>query len=99
MLRHIVMWSLNDPADAERFRAELLSCVGLVPGMREFDVGIRRDGLEANCDVVLVSAFDDAAALAAYTVHSHHQGVVGRIRPLAKSRSVVDFTSDQSPAR
>ncbi len=97
MLRHVVMWSLNDPADAARFRDELLSCVDLVPGMREFDVGIRRDGLEANCDVVLVSGFDDAAALAAYTVHPHHQAVVGRIRPLAKSRSVVDYTSDALP--
>ncbi len=98
MLRHVVMWSLHDPANIDGFAAELRSCVGLVPGMREFDVGTRHEGFDANCDVVLVSTFDDAAALKAYVVHPHHQGVVERLRTMARSRTVIDFTSDGPPA-
>ena len=54
-LHHIVMWKLTNAADAPRFKQLLDSCAGLVPGIRQFDVGIRSEGLEANCDVVLVS--------------------------------------------
>ena len=66
MIKHIVMWKLNDPADAPRFKSLLDTCQGVVPGMLQFDVGIRVDGMEANCDVVLLSAFTDASALASF---------------------------------
>jgi len=35
------MWTLKNPAEAPRFKALLDSCKGLVPGMLEFEVGIR----------------------------------------------------------
>lgn len=92
MLRHIVMFTLKRPEDAPKVKALLDSCKGLVPGMHEFDVGIKTDGLEANCDVVLVSTFEDKAALDAYAPHPHHQGVVAQIREMAASRHVIDYT-------
>lgn len=91
MLRHIVMWTLKRPEDAAKVKALLDSCKGLVPGMHEFDVGIKTEGLEGNCDVVLVSTFDSQDALAAYIPHPHHQGVVAQIREMAATRHVVDF--------
>ncbi len=91
MIKHLLMWKLKDPADAPRFKAALERCIDLVPGMRTFEIAIRQDGLEANCDVVLNSAFDDATALQAYIVHSVHQEVVGVIRPLAEARYIVDY--------
>ena len=91
MLKHIVMWKLKQPDDAARFKAQLDTCKGLVPGMREFEVAIRSAGLEANHDVVLYSVFDDAAALQAYIVHPTHQSVVAEVKPLAESRSVLDY--------
>jgi len=91
MLRHIVIWKLKDPADAPRFKALLDSCKALVPGMREFDVGIKTEGLEANADVVLVSSFDDAASLDAYQTHPHHKAVSAQLGPLRETRQVVDF--------
>ena len=80
MLRHIVMWTLKNPGDAPKVKDLLDSCKGLVPGIHEFDVGIKTAGLEANCDVVLVSTFEGKEALAAYVPHPHHQGVVAQIR-------------------
>ncbi|MDO9003697.1 MAG: Dabb family protein [Aquabacterium sp.] len=91
MIRHIVIFTLKRPEDAPKVKALLDSCKGLVPGMHEFDVGIKTEGLEANCDVVLISTFEDAAALAAYQPHPHHQGVVAQIREMAASRHVLDY--------
>lgn len=90
MIRHVVIWTLKDPADAPRFRALLDSCRGLVDGMTEFETGIRTEGMEANADVLLVSTFRDAAALAAYLQHSHHQAVAAQLGPLRASRCVLD---------
>lgn len=91
MIRHLVMWTMKDPADAPRFKAELDSCIDLVPGMMRFDVALRREGLEANVDVLLDSTFTDAAALDAYQRHPHHQAVSARIGPLRATRHVLDY--------
>lgn len=90
-LRHVVMWKLKNAADAPRFKALLDSCKGLVPGMHEFDVGIRADDLEANVDVVLVSTFEDAASFDAYLHHPHHKAVGAQLGPLREARSVLDY--------
>jgi hypothetical protein len=46
MIRHIVIWTLKDSADTSRFKAELDSCVGLVPGMQNFEVRLRSDVMD-----------------------------------------------------
>lgn len=91
MLRHVVMWKLKKSTDAPRFKALLDSCRGLVPGMHEFEAGIRSADLEANCDVVLVSTFVDAAALQAYLNHPHHKTVGAELGPMRRDRHVLDY--------
>ncbi|MDM0111045.1 Dabb family protein [Variovorax sp. J22R133] len=91
MIKHIVMWKLLNAADAPRFKAELDSCKGIVPGMREFETAVRAEGFEANHDVVLYSVFDDRASLEAYLVHPHHKQVVATLGTLRESRSVLDY--------
>lgn len=91
MIRHIVMWSLKRPEDAQRLKALLDPCAQLVPGIHEFNVGVPSKDLEANCHAVLVSTFEDAATLAAYQQHPDHQAVVAQIREMAASRHVVDY--------
>ena len=92
MIRHIVMWSLHNPAEAARFKSLLDSCAGLVPGIVEFDVGIRESGLDANIDVVLVSTFTDTSQLDAYQNHPHHKEVGAQLATLRASRHVLDYT-------
>ena len=94
MLKHIVMWKLKNAGDAAQFKARLDSCKGLVPGMREFEVAVRTKGLEANCDVVLCSAFDDQAALQAYLEHPLHVEVSAFLGSLRESRSVLDYQTN-----
>jgi quinol monooxygenase YgiN len=96
MIRHVVIWKLKDAADAPRFKALLDSCAGLVPGMLEFEVGIRSEGLEANADVVLVSTFSAPAALEAYQQHPHHKAVSAQLGPLREARSVLDYRKEAS---
>ncbi len=98
MIRHIVIWSLHQPADAARFKALLDTCRAIVPGIVEFDVGIRTEGLEANADVVLVSTFESQAVLDAYQVHPHHKEVLGQLGPLRSARHVVDYFVDKARA-
>lgn len=90
MIRHVVMWTLKDPADAPRFKALLDSCRTLVPGIVQFEVGVRTPGHDATADVVLVSTFVDAAALDAYQNHPHHKAVSAEVGPLRQSRVVLD---------
>ena len=91
MIKHIVMWKLKNPGDAAKFKAQLDKCKGLVPGMREFEAAVRSEGLEANVDVVLVSAFDDKAALQAYLEHPVHVEVSSVLGSLRESRTVLDY--------
>ena len=91
MIRHIVMWKLKNPADATHFKAQLDTCIDLVPGMRKFEVATRTPALDANCDVVLYSEFEDAAALAAYQNHPHHQQISTALGALRDTRSVLDY--------
>ena len=97
MIRHIVMWKLRSAADAPRFKALLDSCARLVPGIQQFEVGVRQEGLEASCDVVLVSLFDDRAALDAYQTHPQHKAVSAQVGPMRELRHVMDYeVGDQS---
>jgi quinol monooxygenase YgiN len=91
MIRHIVMWKLKSAEDGPRFKALLDSCAQLVPGIQQFEVGIRREGLEASCDVVLVSLFDDQAALDAYQTHPQHKAISAQVGAMREQRHVMDY--------
>ena len=91
MIKHVVMWKLKNAADAPHFKAQLDTCIDLVPGMRRFEVATRTPALDANCDVVLYSEFEDAAALAAYQNHPHHQQISTGLGVLRDTRSVLDY--------
>ena len=91
MIRHVVMWELHDPAQAESFRGALLPCANLVAGMRGYEVAIRSATLPASVHVCLIATFDDADALQRYQDHPLHQQVSRRIGPLRKQRHVLDY--------
>ena len=102
MIRHIVMWSLIQPSDAPRFKLLLDSCAGLLPGIVEFEVGVRQPAgpgsLEANVDVVLTSTFTDAAQLEAYQRHPQHQAVGVQLGAMRATRQVLDYECAAPPS-
>ena len=97
MVRHIVMWKLRGPSDAER-RAQanevqlaLLGLVGKIPGMTSLEVGIGSASSEQQSDVVLCTTHDSWQALEAYQDHPEHVRVAKLIGELRVERRVVDF--------
>jgi hypothetical protein len=94
MIRHLVMWTLHNPEDAQYFKAQLDSCKNIMDGLIELDVGIVSDDLEANCHVALNSLLRDSTALAHYHSHPQHLLAKANISKLAKSRHVLDYHID-----
>ena len=99
-LVHIVMWTLKDEAEgapkaanAARMKALLESLRGKVPGLKRLEVGLATRGLEANCDVVLLAEFTDAAALAAYQGHPEHVAMKPWIGSVRATRQVLDYVA------
>lgn len=90
-IRHVVMWTLKDAAQAIEFKSLLESCASVVAGIEEFHVGVAQPGLEASCDVVLISTFASEEALKAYQAHPHHQAVALRLGAMRQSRQVLDY--------
>jgi quinol monooxygenase YgiN len=98
MIRHIVMWKLKEQAEggtrtqnAEKMRELLENCRDVAPGTREFNVGIASPGEESTFDIVLVSTFDDEAALDAYQVHPEHEKAKAFIGKVREARQCVDY--------
>lgn len=98
MIGHIVMWTLkahaegaDRAANAARMKAMLDSCAQLVPGIRRWQVTLAQPGLEATCDVLLVSEFDDRAVLDAYQNHPHHVAMKPFIAAVRESRHCMDY--------
>jgi riboflavin synthase len=101
MITHIVMWQLKDHAEGadkavnlQKMKALLESCRDLVPGILRLDVAVAQPGLEATCDIVMVSAFESLQALDAYQAHPHHVAMKPFIGAIRQSRHCMDFQTD-----
>lgn len=100
MIRHIVMWRVRGETIAERHAAARTvqnafeGLRGRIPGLRTLEVGIDVSGADYACDVVLVSDFDSADALAAYATHPEHQRVRQELGDLRIARHQVDYVAN-----
>jgi hypothetical protein len=97
VIKHIVMWRVRGDTRAERHAAARAvqrafeNLRGRIPGMRQIEVGIDVGGADYACDVVLVSVFETADALAAYAAHPEHERVRNELGDLRVSRHQVDY--------
>jgi hypothetical protein len=97
MLQHVVMWKLKEealgmdrPALAQELKKRLEALVGQVPEIRGFQVGLNILPGDTAHDVVLVSSFEDLAALERYVRHPVHQTVVDFVKQVVAERRAVD---------
>ncbi len=97
-LRHIVMWTLKEEAEGQtkaqnmlKAREVLMSCSSLVPGIELFEVGLKSEGLDCTCDVILNSVFKDEAALTAYQNHPDHIAIKPFMKAIVAQRQCMDF--------
>ena len=97
MVRHIILWKLNDTLNAEEaaaakaeVKARLEALNGVVPGL--LSLSVVTEGLaSSNADMMLDSSFPDEAALAGYQVHPAHQAAAGFVRSVVSQRLCLDF--------
>ena len=99
MIRHVVMFKFLPEADgrtktenvamtAERLRA----LPALIPEILHSEVYIGAEGAaEANCDLLLISDFENLETLATYIGHPDHKAIGAFMRPLRESRAAVDY--------
>lgn len=98
MVKHIVLWTLKDPAEgrsAEQVALEMKSRIealaGSVPGIVSIEVGLDLSRTNASADVALYSEFADLEALQAYQVHPAHREVAEFVGSVTVSRVVADY--------
>ncbi|MEZ0537251.1 Dabb family protein [Caldicellulosiruptoraceae bacterium PP1] len=98
MIKHIVMWKLKDEFNGKD-KSELLketkerleSLYKNVPGIVSLQVGINKDGLYGNYDLVLITDFENSDALKDYQEHPYHLEVAKYISDVRIERACVDF--------
>lgn len=98
MVKHIVMWNVVDSHQGMG-KKELLGEIkkriealkGVVPQIREIEVGFDFNGSDAAFDIALYSVFDDRAALDAYQVHPAHEEVKKFVGAVTTARAVADY--------
>ena len=95
MLRHVVLFTWSDAADAERRRTTLAALRGLredVGGMTSLTVSDDAGLVEGNAHAVLVADFPDAAAFRRYAQDPVHLAVIAEhVRPWLAGRSAVQY--------
>lgn len=91
MIRHIVLFRLNDKADAEAAVAQLRGMDGRIESLRSLEAGVNVVESERAYDVAVHTTFDDLAGLKVYADHDVHQPVIAWMRAHCSSIVAIDY--------
>ena len=91
VLHHVVCLQVPDPVQAEELARRIQALDGVIPEIREFQVGVDVVGGPTSYQVGLHSTFDDVEALERYRVHHAHQAVVQLIQEVSTARVSCDW--------
>lgn len=91
MIRHIVLFKLNDRADAEEAAATLRGMDGKIESLRSLEAGVNVVESDRAYDVAVHTTFDDLAGLKIYADHEVHAPVIKRMRELSSSIVAIDY--------
>lgn len=99
MIRHIVMWKLDDTYSSNdksnfisEFSSKLMSLDGKISELESIAVNSNStEAPETNFDIVLDTTFNSISDLKAYAVHPEHLKVVEYAKQFKLQRSCVDY--------
>lgn len=91
MIRHIVMWKFRPGTESEQkqFLDGLRGLQGVIPQLLRSEVAVNVG--EGNYDAVLVSEFQDLAALDVYKNDPRHKAVSALCKSIRTDRVAVDY--------
>jgi hypothetical protein len=94
MIRHIVFFSLKDPAQKADVIGKL-ERLGAIPGSSLFQVraNTKSDQIGNDIDVVVYSEFPTIEALKTYKKHPTYMDVTNTVRPMRELRFAADVES------
>ena len=95
MIRHVVFFSVPDPADRDAVEAGL-KILETNPHALRLVVrpNLKRDTWSTEVDFVVYGEFTDEAALAAYKAHPTYEASIVAVRPLRDVRIAADFVTE-----
>ena len=90
MVKHIVMWTLNDEAkrDCEKI-TRFKSLLGVVDGLKAIEIGHNYNG--GKYDLVLLCEFDSREAQEKYQTHPAHVAIKEIVHSLTCGRECADY--------
>ena len=97
MIKHIVMMRLKESGAIEKqeqlqdIKLKLEALIGVVPSLKEMEVGLNFSDRATAFDLVLVSLFDDEAGLEAYRIHPAHVKVLDYLKGKLETTAVTDY--------
>lgn len=98
MIKHIVLWRLNESAyennkhtNAQLLKEKLLAMSGKVHGLLKIEVGFDLSNEKDSSDVVLYSEFNSKEALQQYQIHPEHEAIKKWLSEVRYERRVVDY--------
>ena len=91
MVKHIVMYKLKNPADADDMIARFLSMRGKIEVLRSLDAGKNEVESARAYDVALVCEFDSLEDLSIYANHPVHLPVKEYVHSVIEKAHSVDF--------
>lgn len=99
MVRHVILWKLNEELSAEEkqsvkdgIKSGLEGLLGKVPGLVEIKVHIDGRLDSSNADVMLDSVLESPEALKVYAQHPEHLAIAnGKVRPYTIQRTCLDY--------
>ena len=97
MVKHIVFWQFKDRAAGQTKQDNMnrvkrqLEALRVLPGVITAEVGFDILNVDASCDAVLYSTFENQAALDSYQQHPDHVAIKKFLGEVTKERHVVDY--------
>ena len=99
MIRHIVLWKIDDTYSSDektkikkQLNDKLLNLLNLIDELRFLEIGfnLKNAGTD-NFDVLLDTKFDSLEDLKKYQAHPEHVKVAGYIKTLKLKRASIDY--------
>lgn len=98
MVKHIILWTLKDMADADKakvkadIKTSLEALQGKIPGLVEIKVIIDGRLASSTADLMLDTTFENEDALKGYAKHPDHVAAADTyVRPFTAIRSCLDY--------